>query len=158
MRYIKKFNEGFSEFEMNSPCKKISRDEFNQGMHNEYDIIDESEITKLKNLISDKISKTSFTIHKYETLNISKHKNKIVSVIFTFSFKGSNENDYVDIRKYEDDWWLIEMRNGNAYLPPSMQSDYTYWLIDSWDGMEEWANQLEVLLRDPPKHLSQYPR
>lgn len=141
MKYIKNF-EGFSHIEFETELYK--QIDYIESERIIYDNIP-SHITSLEvdvfiNLIKNKLP-IKFKIVKHtESKRISTDNFTSCVTIDVSPNKNMTDNTgFIILYKFEDDYWVIETNiEGDAWFKGG--SDFTYWIIDSKEGIEDWAN------------------
>ena len=122
--------------------KRISDNEFR-------DLIDLHHPLTSDNIKDDKENQISISDKKILKKIANKYiSNTNLSIYETYRYRyeicfgiSSNDDDLnsISFYKFKDEWWLIETDlPGNQWFEGG--SDFTYWIVDSNDGLKEWAD------------------
>lgn len=118
---------------------KLTYDQFERmiTVNDDIEEVTESDIDKIKKKLSK--PKEVKKVKRYEYDNIKCG----VSIDYDFG--------YIILYKFSDGWWTIEVEeeiNRNKMRPTKK---WSHWLVDGFDGMEEWFNNIfpELSLMNP---------
>lgn len=141
MKYIKNF-EGFGHIDLGTDLyKQIDYLRYERIL---YDNIP-APITSLEtdwfiNIVKSKLL-DKFKIVKYTECK-RMYIDEFNSVVYIDISPNKNVHDntgFILLYKFEDDYWTIETNmEGDAWFDGG--SDFTYWVVDSKEGIEDWAN------------------
>lgn len=141
MKYIKLF-ENFSRYlSGDSLIKHLHHLEFDEIINSLPEEVTEEDVkycnSKLQYVFSD-------TGIKYWSKKSKRFSKDDINSCITFDL---NHNEwFIVFYKYEDEYWVIETYLGeiNHYFEGG--SDYQYWVVDSYEGIDEWSKMMKKYL------------
>ena len=145
MRYIKLF-EGFSDYiSGDSLIKHLHHTEFDEIIRYTPEEVTDDDVKFCDSQLQDIFSKT---VIKYWTKKCKRFSQDNIKSCINFTLYINDW--FIIFYKYDDEYWVIETYLADVNWKFQGGSDYQYWLVDSYDGIEEWSKMMKEYL---DKHL-----
>ena len=138
MKYIKNF-EGFAHIDLESELyKQIEYLSYERIIDNIPSPITSLEIDWFVNLVKIKLQ-DKFKIVRYAEYKRSSSDEfkSCISIDISPNKNVHDNTGFIILYKFEDDYWVIMTNNCHWF---DGGSDFTYWVVDSKEGIEDWAN------------------